>query len=67
MTEPLKTRFHSAEYNEPKPIVNTFTPENRSRDSLIFRRIRKRIEEGYYESSQVLRDIAFRIIGTRGK
>lgn len=67
MTEPLKTRFNSADNKEPKRVVNTFTPENRSSESLIFRRIRRRIEEGYYESSQVLRDIAYRIIGTRGK
>jgi len=57
-------------YNRPdeqKSTTDSFVPENRHRDSLIFRRVRKRIEEGYYESTQVLRDIAYRIMGTRDK
>lgn len=36
-------------------------PENRSRDCLLFRRIRARIAERFYESRQVLEEIANRL------
>ncbi|MBK6766311.1 MAG: hypothetical protein IPG71_08330 [bacterium] len=61
------TRHNFKQQNERGIPSHSVVPENRHRDSLIFRRIRKRIEEGYYESTQVLRDIAYRIMGTRDK
>ncbi|MCB9366073.1 MAG: hypothetical protein H6508_02640 [Calditrichaeota bacterium] len=49
------------------PSSSSFVPENRSTDCLLFRRIRKRIEEGYYDTTQVLTRIAERLAPDRRK
>ena len=46
-------------------LPRSFTPENRRRDGAMFRKIRERIREGYYESGNVLELIADKITGTR--
>lgn len=46
-------------------LPRSFTPLNRRKDGAVFRLIRERIREGYYESGAVLRKIAERIAGVK--
>lgn len=46
-------------------LPRSFTPENRRKDGAMFRKIRERIREGYYESGSVLKLIADKITGSR--
>lgn len=46
-------------------LPRSFTPENRRKDGAMFRKIRERIKEGYYESGSVLRLIAEKLTRSR--
>lgn len=47
------------EGDRPKDVDLSLVPENRSSECLLYRKIRKRIDAGYYNSARVLRDIAY--------
>ncbi|MBK6909564.1 MAG: hypothetical protein IPK53_05670 [bacterium] len=45
----------------------TFVPENRVLNGALLNRVKRRIREGYYDSGQILKEIAERITGGGAK
>ncbi|NUO17958.1 hypothetical protein HUU59_00715 [bacterium] len=46
-------------------LPRTFTPVNRRKDGAVLRQIRDRIREGYYESTEILKRIADKIVSMK--
>lgn len=61
--------FKARHPDDERPIIreqtNGFVPVNRRKDGMVFRVIAERIKTGYYESTQILKEIADRMVGSR--
>ncbi|MCB1059270.1 MAG: hypothetical protein KDB65_03475 [Calditrichaeota bacterium] len=61
----IRTRRLEDERPITREQSNRLVPVNRRKDGMLFRVIAERIKTGYYESTQVLKEIADRIAGTK--
>lgn len=61
----LERKLDRANWNSFPTL--SFTPANRVLNGALLNRVRRRISEGYYDSGQILKDVAERITGKRDK
>lgn len=61
--------FKERRIENERPVTreqtNGFVPVNRRKDGMLFRVIAERIKSGYYDSTQILKEIADRMVGSR--